>query len=35
VHLILNAMGEDDLYKNEKFVDLFAGLLHQVLTTSK
>lgn len=35
VHLILSHMGEDDLYKNEKFVDLFAGLLHQVLSTSK
>ncbi len=35
VHLILRHMGEDDLYKNEKFVDLFAGLLHQILTTSK
>lgn len=35
VHLILRHMGEDELYKNEKFVDLFAGLLHQVLSTSK
>ena len=35
VHIVLKAMGEDELYENEKFVDLFAGLLHQILTTSK
>lgn len=35
VHKILQEMGELELYRNEKFVDLFAGLLHQVLTTSK
>lgn len=35
VHLILNTMGEDELYKNEKFVDVFGGLLHQYLTTAK
>lgn len=34
-HLILDTMGENELYYNEKFVDLFAGLLHQVLITSK
>jgi len=34
-HLILKCMGKDDLYKDEEFVDLFAGLLHQVLITSK
>lgn len=33
VHWILLAMGEDDLRKNEKFVDLFAVFLHQFLKT--
>lgn len=35
VHHILNAMGEYDLCKNEKFVDVFAGLLYQVEVTAK
>ena len=34
VHFILGAMGEDKLNDNEKFVDTFAGLLHQILKTS-
>lgn len=34
VHCILNAMNEDELRKNEKFVDIFSGLLQQVLNTS-
>lgn len=34
-HAILQAMGEDELNDNEKFVDTFSGLLHQVLTTQK
>ncbi|HPQ79380.1 MAG TPA: hypothetical protein PLG47_02940 [Candidatus Dojkabacteria bacterium] len=34
VHFILKTMGEEELYKNEKFVDLFAALLHQILKTS-
>jgi len=34
-HMILYHMGEKELNDNEKFVDLFAGLLHQVLTTAK
>lgn len=35
VHHILNAMGEDELRGNEKFVDVFAALLHQYETTKK
>lgn len=35
VHTILKSMGENELYKNERFVDLFAGMLHQILKTSK
>lgn len=35
VHHILQAMGETELNNSEKFVDLFSGILHQVLTTSK
>jgi len=34
VHFILYAMKEDDLRKNEKFVDTFACLLHQAILTS-
>jgi predicted SprT family Zn-dependent metalloprotease len=33
VHYILNEMNEYNLRDNEKFVDVFAGLLHQALTT--
>lgn len=32
-HHILHAMGETKLNDNEKFVDMFAGFLHQALTT--
>jgi hypothetical protein len=32
-HHILNEMNEHDLRSNEKFVDVFSGLLHQALTT--
>jgi len=35
VHFILEQMGEDDLRKTEKFVDLFGNLLHQALSTAK
>lgn len=35
VHNILSSMNEQDLNNNEKFVDTFAALLHQVLTTSE
>lgn len=35
VHFILDAMNEEELRTNEKFVNLFASLLHQVLITSK
>ena len=34
VHFILGSMNEDKLNQNEKFVDTFAGLLHQVMITS-
>jgi|ERR1019366_8440556 hypothetical protein len=34
VHMILIELGEKELGDNEKFVDSFAGLLHQVHTTS-
>lgn len=34
-HMILDSMGEGELSQNEKFVDTFSGLLHQVITTSK
>lgn len=33
IHHILNVMEEDKLNNNEKFVNMFAGFLHQVLTT--
>lgn len=32
-HCLLLAMGRDKLYKDESFVDLHAGMLHQVLTS--
>lgn len=32
-HHILHKMNEYELRGNEKFVDVFAGLLHQALTT--
>lgn len=35
VHNILSAMNESELNNNEKFVDTFSALLHQVLTTSE
>jgi hypothetical protein len=35
VHVILDCMSEHKLRANEKFVDVFANLLHQVLTSSK
>ena len=35
VHLILNQMGENELRDNEKFVDVLASLLHQMLVTAK
>ena len=33
VHAILHNMGETDLNENEKFVDVFGSLLHQVWTS--
>ena len=35
VHVILDRMGETELSANEKFVDMFAGMLHQALITSE
>lgn len=35
VHSILDAMSEEELSKNEKFVDNFGSLLHQALSTQK
>ena len=35
VHMILDAMGEFELSKNEKFVQLLASLLRQVDETSE
>lgn len=35
VHSILISMGESDLNKDEKFVDLFALFLHQFIVTKK
>lgn len=35
VHAILDIMNEDKLYKNEKFVDVFSGLLHQMEETTE
>lgn len=35
VHAILSAMNEEDLNKNEKFIDVFAKLLRQSDETTK
>jgi len=35
IHYILEKLNEKELRDNEKFVDTFAGLLHQALTTQK
>jgi len=35
VHAVLSDMGEEKLSKDEKFVDLFASMLHQINKTSK
>ena len=35
VHMILLAMNEGELNENEKFVDIFSGLLHQALGTAE
>jgi hypothetical protein len=34
-HTVLVAMGRDDLSEDEKFVDIFASLLHQSFVTSE
>ena len=33
VHSILQAMNEDEMRKNEKFVDVFSALLHQAINS--
>ena len=33
VHTILDNMNEYKLSKNEKFIEVFSGILHQALTT--
>lgn len=35
IHAILNNMGERELNDNEKFVDIFGGMLHQALTSAE
>ena len=35
VHHILDIMEENELSKNEKFVEIFSGLLHQFEKTAK
>lgn len=34
-HGILRAMGEEELFENEKFVEAFSRYLHQYLVTAK
>ena len=34
-HCILSVMGENALYENEKFVDLFGSFLYQAMKTLK
>jgi hypothetical protein len=35
MHAVLTAMGQDKLSKNEAFVDMSSGLIHQALSTAK
>lgn len=35
VHWILHTMGEEELRSNEKFIDVFASLLHQALVMAE
>ena|ERR1035437_7264784 len=35
IHHILTIMGENKLNNNEKFVDMFSGLLHQAIKTAE
>ena len=35
VHAVLSCMGNDDMYSNEAFIDMFSGLLHQALVTGE
>jgi hypothetical protein len=35
IHLILDEMNKKDLSKDEDFVDMFAGFLHQIIQTSR
>jgi hypothetical protein len=34
-HAILYAMGEEELFRNEKFIDLLGGILYQISKTLK
>ncbi len=34
VHMALYFAGENELRNNERFVDVFSGLIHQALTTA-
>lgn len=35
IHAILNVMQEKELYENERFIDIFAGILLQIEKTSE
>jgi hypothetical protein len=35
VHLMLGAMGQEELAGEEAFVDLMAGMIHQVISTAE
>ena len=35
VHAILATMGQNELYADERFVEVFSGLLHQAVTSMK
>lgn len=35
MHLIVHAIGNEELYKDEAFIDMVSGLIHQALVTSK
>lgn len=35
LHACILATGRDKLYKDEAFIDMLAGLLHQALTTAR
>jgi len=35
LHFILDRMGENELRDNEKFINMFSGLLHQYIESNK